>query len=393
MYPHDAPPDYSRLSFYMYRIAIFPVLFFFLISINTRIWEQYGINYDSIFEMEGSKSKWSFMLFALSLYVLVFTSLLVYILSVSYNAMGVQGLESSWLHPIVLFAILIVWLILPTENFFGNVRFWILNVLYRCVLAPMYPITFKDLWFADQLTSMGDVLFELQFIMCIYPAHFIEPVRSFCFSTRSIGVPVLNIVPFWIRFWQCVRAYRDSHAKAQLVNAGKYLSSMLPICLAFVDRMTMVEGSQWSSLKVMWLFANIFSTIYKYIWDVHRDWGLFTNLKDTRNMFLRHPLTFEPIWYYVAIVANLFLRLSWLIVLLLRSNIPMGPSAIEYITWSVIFLELLRRSIWNVFRVELEHLNTAKMDRDEVGKVKEEVITGGQEEPITKRVKSERDVQ
>jgi hypothetical protein len=347
----------------MYRVAIFPVILFALISLNLRIWTRYGINYETIFEFPSiNNTKGSFMLFSLALYMLVFTSMLIYILSVGYDALGVPGLGSSWLHPIVLFIVLVGWFLLPTERFFGSVRFWILDTLYRCMMAPMYSVTFRDLWLADQLTSMGDVLFELQFIMCIYPAHFIEQVRSFCSSSRSIGMPVLNMLPFWCRFWQCIRAYRDTKSTYHLVNAGKYLSSIIPICLAFAERMTITDDLHWNKWRIWWLLANLISTVYKYAWDIIRDWGLFSNIRDTKNVLLRNQLLMEPIWYYIAIVTNLVLRCSWLIVLLLRSNITMGPSAVEWISWLVILLELFRRFIWNIFRVELEHINTANKE-------------------------------
>jgi hypothetical protein len=348
----------------MYRIAIFPVLFFFLIAVNARIFESYGMQYETLFDMDTSRGKWSFMLFSLSLYVLVFTSMLLYILSVGYDAMGVPGLESSWLHPIALFVIIIVWFLLPTEHFFGNIRFWVLNTLYRCAMAPLFPVTFKDLWFADQLTSMSDVLFELQFIMCIYPAHFIEQFKSWCYSTRSLGVPILNLFPLWCRFMQCIRTYRDKNVSSQLVNAGKYFSSMVPIFLAFADRRSGMDKTEWRHLYVMWFLSNLISTVYKYVWDIYKDWGLFSNLGDTRNTYLRGTLLFHPIWYYIAIIENLILRSAWLIVLLIRAYVKLTPVAEEYMTWTVVFLELFRRFVWNVFRVELEFIQTRRTERE-----------------------------
>ncbi|KAL0477235.1 hypothetical protein AKO1_005850 [Acrasis kona] len=339
----------------MYRLAIFPAILFFFISINIRIWEEHGIDYERALQAEAfrTEGKWSFMFFSLGLYILVLTSMLVYMMAVGYDAMGVPGLGSSWLHPIVLFFILIIWFIFPSYRFFGHVRFYILDLLQRTIAAPLYPVSFKDVWFADQLTSLGDVLFELQFIICIYPANFIQQVKTFCSSTRSIGLPILNVLPFWCRFWQCLRCYRDTRQTSHLVNAGKYASSVLPIILAFFDRVS----PKPNHYKTMWLLANITSLVYKFIWDIYKDWSLFTNTKETKNTLLRNILLFDPIWYYVAIVCNLLLRCSWLIVLLIRSYVEMGTTAVEYITWCVVFFELFRRFVWNIFRVEVEHIN------------------------------------
>jgi len=39
---------------------------------------------------------------------------------------------------------------------------------------------------------------------------------------------IFGILPYWFRFWQCIHKYHESGMKVNLVNAGKYFSSMLP---------------------------------------------------------------------------------------------------------------------------------------------------------------------
>jgi hypothetical protein len=53
------------------------------------------------------------------------------------------------------------------------------------------------------------------------------------------------------------------------VNAFKYLSSILVVVLTFANGKL---DSVWP--LVLWITANIISTIYKFYWDIHKDWGL-----------------------------------------------------------------------------------------------------------------------
>lgn len=55
------------------------------------------------------------------------------------------------------------------------------------------------------------------------------------FVTRSI----VNILPAWFRFAQCLRRYRDSgDAFPHLVNAGKYSTTFFVVILSTVQRAT-----------------------------------------------------------------------------------------------------------------------------------------------------------
>lgn len=51
-----------------------------------------------------------------------------------------------------------------------------------------------------------------------------------CMSGSLIIRPIVNCLPAWFRFAQCVRRYRDSkEAFPHLVNAGKYSTTFLVV--------------------------------------------------------------------------------------------------------------------------------------------------------------------
>jgi hypothetical protein len=98
------------------------------------------------------------------------------------------------------------------------------------------------------------------------------------------------------------------------------------------------------------------TTLYTFVWDVVMDWGLVTYSGGewvVRDNLLYHKRR----WYITAIVLNFFLRWSWTITLT-----PFDWDT-QYETLLIPLLgvgELLRRTLWGCFRVEWEHLQTAK---------------------------------
>lgn len=56
---------------------------------------------------------------------------------------------------------------------------------------------------------------------------------AFCAERSFIIRPLVNCIPAWIRFAQCLRRYRDTkEAFPHLVNAGKYSSTFFVVIFA-----------------------------------------------------------------------------------------------------------------------------------------------------------------
>eukprot|EP00092_Neocalanus_flemingeri_P048181 GFUD01054906.1.p1 GENE.GFUD01054906.1~~GFUD01054906.1.p1 ORF type:complete len:182 (-),score=43.71 GFUD01054906.1:369-872(-) len=85
------------------------------------------------------------------------------------------------------------------------------------------------------------------------------------------------------------------------------------------------------------------------------DWGFFAAGAGD-NRFLREEIVYSSKgYYYFAIVEDLVLRFSWAYKLILKE---VGFAAYSELTTSVFAaLEVVRRFIWNFFRLENEHLN------------------------------------
>lgn len=107
---------------------------------------------------------------------------------------------------------------------------------------------------------------------------------------------------------QCFNKYYETRVNAHLINAGKYMSSIL------IQFTNVFKGSGPNSYR-LFILISVISTVYSYGWDLYMDWGLLRT-RATGKRFLRDKLLY-PVWfYYYAAVSNLGLRFFWVLTLL-----------------------------------------------------------------------------
>jgi len=213
---------------------------------------------------------------------------------------------------------------------------------------------FSSCWLADQFISLTMVLIDLEMTLCTLWIYF--GGSGDCVLLASGAYPFLVAFPYVWRFMQCIRQYYDTKMVASLLNAGKYLTSLVVIFFATLDRSTKghaVEGwTKW--YHSYWIIFMTISSFYSFAWDTIMDWGLFSF--ESRNWLLRDNLMYErPVLYYFAVVSNLLMRMTWL--LLLVPNFVGTTWSHDAFASALAGIEIIRRIQWNFLRVEYEHIN------------------------------------
>ena len=132
-----------------------------------------------------------------------------------------------------------------------------------------------------------------------------------------------------------------------LFNALKYFMSMTVGILATTKQLY----PDASYLITVWLYVSVVTTFYCLYWDVFMDWGL-GDFK-AEHFFLRSSdtLFFPPYTYYCAIVLDAFFRLGWAIYIS-----PGNMVLQQHFILLLGCVELVRRFVWSIFRVEWEHV-------------------------------------
>lgn len=241
---------------------------------------------------------------------------------------------------LILFVFMVLWIQIKSN-------FWLLRTLARIVSAPFLPVVFRDFFLADQILSMIISLQDLEYVICYYSSDAWSGANR-CMAHQIWVFPLIAVFPSLWRLLQCLRRYYDSKDFHQLLNAAKYGTGLLVITTSAL-RKAFPNGYT----TTLWLVAVFLGTLYTFSWDLLKDWSLLQS--GAKHRFLRSQLLYPTPWYYAAIILNLGMRLMW--------TLTISPDAVRGVLHPDVFalvlalVEMTRRAMWNLFRLENEQLN------------------------------------
>lgn len=170
--------------------------------------------------------------------------------------------------------VMLVW---PGNFFFKPMR----KSFGRSVLQILTPsfsqqITFSDVILADILTSYARVFGDVWLTACFLVPR--KEHHTWWNGKGSIVVPLLIMVPYAIRFRQCISEYCVSspdktgvRSKRPVWNAVKYASAFPVIWLS---AWFAADQGESAGMYMLWLGAVCVNSFYSFWWDVTNDWGL-----------------------------------------------------------------------------------------------------------------------
>ena len=81
----------------------------------------------------------------------------------------------------------------------------------------------------DVLTSMVKILADLYMATCLLIMNQFNTPKDHgsCHRSKYIGIPIIIMLPYWWRFLQCLRKYKETGRRfPHVVNAVKYCFGM-----------------------------------------------------------------------------------------------------------------------------------------------------------------------
>ncbi|KAG1927975.1 EXS (ERD1/XPR1/SYG1) family protein [Pimephales promelas] len=268
------------------------------------------------------------------------------------------------LHPLLFHSLLLFLLLNPFSIFHAQARRWLMVTMCKVLAAPFQPVGFSECWLADQFNSLSPLFLGLRDLLCFYQINWTNmwsdspPSVTLDCGQYSMAVTCLiQCFPPWLRFAQCLRCFWDTGHSLHLLNAGKYFTVFLMVTFAGLYNMArersalLVEGRIY---LYIWAVATCTGVVVTVSWDLRMDWGLLQG-----NGLLKDELVYsQQLYYYAAMLADVLLRVSWAINILLAQMKDSSAAA----TASALLapLEVLRRCIWNLFRLENEQLKNCE---------------------------------
>ncbi|XP_055806500.1 phosphate transporter PHO1 homolog 3-like [Solanum dulcamara] len=349
---HEGRGQYMDNIFPLYSLFGYIVLHMLMYAGNVYYWRRYRVNYPFIFGFkQGTELGYrQVLLLASGLSFLALAAALSH-LDMDMDPKTRKFETVTELIPLALVIVLILIICCPLNIIYRSSRFFLLRTAWHCLCAPLYKVTLPDFLLADQLTSQVQAIRSMQFYVCYYVWGNFRTRSNKCqeSSVYQILYIVVAIIPFWSRFIQCLRRLFEEKDSMQGLNSLKYFSTI--VALVMRTLYSQKRGTFW---KVMAASTSGVTTVANTYWDLVIDWGLLQ--RNSKNRWLRDKLLVpHKIVYFVAIVLDIILRLVWMQLVLDIQELPfLHKKAFVSV---VACLEILRRGLWNFFRLENEHLN------------------------------------
>ncbi|RVW25503.1 hypothetical protein CK203_103512 [Vitis vinifera] len=110
-------------------------------------------------------------------------------------------------------------------------------------------------------------------------------------GSHSVAIPLVLVLPYLFRFFQCLRQYKDTGEKTTLLNALKYSTAVPVIFLSALKYH--VFPDRWTSIyRPLWLLSSVLNSLYSFYWDVTRDWDLSFSASPTHSTLKLNLLLF-----------------------------------------------------------------------------------------------------
>ncbi|XP_055805337.1 phosphate transporter PHO1 homolog 9-like isoform X2 [Solanum dulcamara] len=349
---HEGRGQYMENIFPLYSLFGFVILHMLMYGANIYYWRRFRVNYPFIFGFkQGTELGYRQVLLLASALSLLALAAALYHLDMDIDPKTRSFETVTELTPLALVIVLLLITFCPLNIIYRSSRFFFIKCVWRCLCAPLYKVTLPDFFLADQLTSQVQAIRSLQFYVCYYVWGNFRERSNKCqqSSIYPILYIFLAIIPFWSRFIQCLRRLFEEKDSMQGFNSLKYLSTIVALVMR-----TLYDQKRGTFWKVMAASTSGITTVANTYWDLVIDWGLLQ--RNSKNPWLRDKLLVPyKIVYFVAIVLNIILRLVWMQLVLDFQELPFLHK--KAFVAMVACLEILRRGMWNFFRLENEHLN------------------------------------
>eukprot|EP00928_Gymnodinium_smaydae_P054652 TRINITY_DN38381_c0_g1_i1.p1 TRINITY_DN38381_c0_g1~~TRINITY_DN38381_c0_g1_i1.p1 ORF type:complete len:708 (+),score=183.57 TRINITY_DN38381_c0_g1_i1:208-2331(+) len=283
-------------------------------------------------------------------------------------------------YPVLVMIGALVVLFWPSTIFRNRYKKEVLWSFGRVACAPAYKVDFFDNLVGDILTSLAKPLQDIPAAYCYLvaphpmPESLVDHFNAHGTACLDLGLYkascfTIAMLPFLFRALQCLRRFRDHGERIHLFNFGKYVSSIVVAVVSF-----------WKPSTNMVILICSFATLYAFAWDVCIDWGFqwtpvarlvgdtsasigkttsdaSKEADDARVLSIERGLArpsriFPTRIYWICSVLDFLARITW-VTTLMPSKIITSDRVVSVVFVSyVASMEILRRSVWAVLRIE-----------------------------------------
>ena len=344
--------DSFKPFFPFFYFAYIMILVIVLMGINMVVLQHYKINYVYLLDLSSENRINPYGVFETAA-GLASLWMFFFLMSKLCLKFGLFGGEYT-LFSLLINLALVVLLFMPIPIIYYNFRKGLIKVMKNC----MFPfgknaVRFKDSLLGDVMISLSEPFRTLMLGYCLMVCRecYLTNTRGPC---NKISIPcwLILVYPQFIRLTQNLnRFYYTRLLWPYLANFIKYTIRFINNSLGFF-----LERNKGTVLMYFRIFVGAISSCYNIFWDIYLDWGCLR--MNSKHFLLRDKLTYPQVLYYIAIIYDIILRSAWT-----WYFIPVSEPLLE---WKVLLkdtLEVMRRGLWALIRVENESLSNPEQYR------------------------------
>jgi hypothetical protein len=328
------------------------ILVLTLMGINMKVLQYYKINYVYLLDLNPKNKINPYGVFegVLGLAALWMFFFLMMKLSLKF---GLFGGEYT-LYPLLINLSFIIFLFLPFHVLYLHFRKGLIKVMIKLI----FPIGKNGVRFKDSL--LGDILISLSEPFKNLILGYCLMVCNECYLNNSRGPCTRETIPCWI-IWvypQFIRLTQNINRLYFTRLYWPYLGNVIKYSIRFINNSLgfFYERDKGTVLFYFRVFVGAISTSYNIFWDIYVDWGLLR--KNNKNFLLREKITFPLVLYYIAVFYDIIIRAAWT-----WYFIPVRSELLELKFLLKDTLEVMRRGLWALIRIENESLTNPEYYR------------------------------
>jgi EXS family/SPX domain len=263
----------GRTAFPVFRSCGGLLMLHWCWGVSVWVWSRYRINYIYLFDFNPSIVASPLVIFNEA----VDNTLFYFICALLYYKAGAHDIPwplPAGVFPFILLLYTVYQLIFPIR-----IRAPMWENIWQVLKAPLSSPTFFHGYIGDIFTSMVKVFQDL-----VWAFFFVasgdwlisedstdSTYHSWSRSTwyTNILIPLITLLPLWIRFNQCLRRYTDTGNRfPHLANAFKYALSQTVTLFGAFHPLYMRNERESQIFQFFWMFAFVASSLYSFSWDL-----------------------------------------------------------------------------------------------------------------------------
>lgn len=353
---------FVSFSFPIFRGTLLMNLYIVLMGLAVYVWQRYNINYQRPLGILDRPST------AFEIFKLGFGFLCLWIFVFIYCGFAALNEKSRSLHvffhptlanwlPPGLYLCFFLFLLFPSRRrLYGPLRMYLFDILGALCLFPFTQFSARDGFAAHQIVSFKSFFRDLAYTVC-YADNLFRTGRQNNTCTKH---PLYRHIEQFVSFFPFVIAFSQIVRRLVSTPPGRErVRTFIGLCKTTFTLVTLVVYELFKDDPPRRIYSSLCSainTVNGYTWDVYKNWQLLQG--EGSHPLLRRKRAFpSPAFYYSAMVANLFMRSFWAL-----SILPLAIFADKFLKnlfgLLSLLVEIARRTIWNVIKVEVLHLKS-----------------------------------